>query len=73
MKARVLCRVRSTLGSLPDVYRLWPETDYQAVVSHSVAELNGKAWSLTGKQMQHAIDLFETRNPDVKRKLTATL
>ena len=73
MKLVIAGRLRSVLRSLPDVYTLSPETDYQAVVSHSATELAAQAWARTGKQMQRAIKTFETNNPNVKRKFTAAV
>ncbi len=73
MKSVFLQRTGKVLRALPDAYTLWPTSDYQAVVSHSAAELTAKAWNRTGEQMQRAIESFERKNPDVKRKLQPTI
>lgn len=73
MKVFSLRRIHEVLSTLPDVYNFMPSTDYQAVVSHSTVDLASQAWVRTGKQMQFAIKTFETKNPDAKRKLAATV
>lgn len=50
---------RSVLGALqalPDIFELQPSTDYQALISHSAAEVTHKAWNATGRQFHDAID-----------------
>lgn len=62
-------RAWNILRALPGVYAIQPETDYQALISHSSSEITLKAWKLTGNQMRAAIRHFEEINPDVRRQL----
>lgn len=72
MKFTLKSRFLKVLRTLPDIYQLQPETDYQALISHSQREVTLKAWRRTGKQMRTATRHFEERHPDVRRKLEQT-
>lgn len=72
MKVTKLHQVHEVLNSLSDVYNFLPNSDYQAVVSHSTMDLAAQAWQLSGKQMRWAIKTHEAKNPDVKRKFAVT-
>lgn len=40
---------------MPTLYNLQPTSDYQALISHSVRELEAKTWARTGHGMTLAI------------------
>ena len=69
MKITLKNRLLKVLRVLPGIYQLQPETDYQALISHSPREITLKAWKRTGKQMRAATRHFEERHPDVRREL----
>src|SRR5690606_7143437 len=69
MKFVLKYQVGRLVDTLPDIYTLQPASDYQALISHSTAELTAKAWGRTGAQMRKAIRRFDERNPDVRSKL----
>ncbi|MDY0035745.1 MAG: hypothetical protein RBS05_07560 [Zoogloea oleivorans] len=73
MEIKFVRRAGRVIVHLPDVYRLQPESDYQALISHSPSEIVAKAWGRTGKQMIQALKSVEKRFPDVKRKLATTV
>lgn len=72
MKITLKSRALKMLHVLPSLYQLQPETDYQALISHSPSEITLKAWRRTGKQMRVAMQGFEERNLDARRKLEQT-
>lgn len=72
MKSRLKSRALGVLRVLPGIYQLQPQTDYQALISHSSGELMLKAWERTAEQMSTATRQFEERYPDVRRKLEQT-
>ncbi len=72
MKITPKNRALKVLRVLPVIYQLQPETDYQALISHSPGEITRKAWMRTGKQMRSATRHFEERHPDARRKLEQT-
>lgn len=71
MKFKIVRHAKGVLLSLPDVFNVQPETDYQILISHSANEVASKAWERTGTQLRQAFKTIEKRHPNVKRKLTA--
>lgn len=56
-------RLKRVWVTLPTLYDLQPTSDYLSLISHSVAELNAKAWAKYA-----AIQQFESGHQDVKRR-----
>ena len=67
-KIRIV-RFQNMLSGFSDAFVLLPNTDYQAMISHSTQELSTKAWERTGRQMHVALQTTEKRLADVKREL----
>ena len=61
MKNNLIHRIGQSIQYISEIYVLQPHTDYQAMISHSSAELSAKAWGRTGKQMQMAMRVAEKR------------
>ena len=61
-------RLKRVWVTLPTLYDLQSTSDYQSLISHSVAELNAKAWAKTGHGLYAAIQQSESGHQDVKRR-----
>ena len=61
-------RLKRVWVTLPTLYDLQPTSDYQSLISHSVAGLNAKAWAKTGHGLYAALQQFESGHQDVKRR-----
>ncbi|WP_155826603.1 hypothetical protein [Laribacter hongkongensis] len=69
MTTKTIDSMLSRIARISRTFVFSPQTNYTTATSHSTAELLAKASQMTTRQMRMAVKSFETKHPDVARKI----